>query len=699
MSASDLRQEGIIGGDKTGYKRNTARINMGADLYKWLRFNSSLIYTHVNRKSVNDFGLGSVLFNALNMPSTLPVYDENGDYFLAPSNLGIEIINPLQQISNTFNDYNLNKLNGNFSLESSFAERFTAVARFGFNSTFDDSKSFSKIVDYGGKVFDVSRSSVNQANNNYNDYSFDAYLTYDENLFSSHNVTATIGTTVFKTWGKHLDATGYDIPYNSWEFADINLANGVSETKSTGSWLYDQRRLSFFARLQYDYLGKYLLSAMLRRDASTKFGPDNAVAYFPSVTAGWIMSDEDFMSGIDILDFLKIRASYGILGSDKINNYVYISTLTGEGTYVLNGELVYGSAVGVLPNPNVKWEQSEQIDAGLDLRLFKNRLDITADYYLKTTKDLLIGNIPVSGILGTYAPGAGSPTINAGTVRNKGFEFSIGFKGNIKQHLSYQLNYNITTVKNEVLQVDNGTDFYSDGSFGVGQTSPARMEVGYPIGYFIGYVTDGIFQTQEEIDAHPSQLALGSITSPGDIRFVDTNEDGVINSDDRTYIGDPIPDYIMGLNVNFQFKGFDFLAYTYASIGNDIVRNYERTQPNVNKLTFYMDRWTGPGTSDDVPRLTNAATANNVFSDFYVEDGSFIRLQNIQLGYTLPILLTTKAKIQKLRIYIGVNNLVTLTRYLGFDPAASSGQPIGSGFDSGFYPAAKIYSMGLNINF
>jgi TonB-linked SusC/RagA family outer membrane protein len=699
ISASDLRQDGIIGGDKSGYRRNTARISMGADLYKWLNFNTSLTYSNLNRKSINDYGLGSVLFNALNMPPTLPVYDENGDYFLAPSNLGIEIINPLQQIANTFNDYNMNMLSGNFGLESSFADKFKAVARMGFNSSFDNNKSFYKIVDYGGKVFDVTRSSVYQANNNYNNYTFDAFVTYADEFLSYHQITFIIGTTIFKDWGEHLDATGYDVPYNSWEFADITLAPGVSETKSTGSWRYDQRRLSYFTRLQYDYLGKYLLSAMLRRDASTKFGPDNAVAYFPSVTAGWILSEEGFMSSFKNLDFLKIRASYGILGSDKIPPFQYISSLGGEATYVLDGALVQGSAVGVLPNPKVKWEQSEQIDAGFDLRLFKNRVEITADYYLKTTKDLLIVGIPVSGILGTNAPGAGSPTINAGTVRNSGIEFAIGFKGNIKKNVSYQLNYTITTIKNEVLQVDNGTDFYPGGSFGVGQALPARMEVGYPIGYYYGYVTDGIFQSQEEVDAHPSQLALGADACPGDIRFKDVNGDGAINTDDRSYIGNPIPDYVMGFNINIQFKGFDFLAYTYASIGNEIVRNYERTQANVNKLTFYMDRWTGPGTSDDVPRLTNSATANNVFSDFYVEDGSFIRLQNIQLGYTLPILLTSKAKIQKLRVYIGVNNLLTLTRYLGFDPAASSGQPIGSGFDAGFYPAAKIYSAGLNINF
>ncbi len=225
------------------------------------------------------------------------------------------------------------------------------------------------------------------------------------------------------------------------------------------------------------------------------------------------------------------------------------------------------------------------------------------------------------------------------------------------------------------------------------------MEVGLPIGYFYGYETDGIFQTQAEVDAHPSQAALGSEASPGDIRYKNTNDDNVIDSDDRTYIGDPIPDYIMGLNFTLKYKGFDFVAYAYASIGNEIVRNYERTQPNVNKLSYTLDRWTGEGTSNSVPRVTTEATSNNVFSDYYVEDGSFVRLQNIQLGYTIPERITQKVKADKVRIYVSANNLFTLTNYTGYDPAASSGEPIGGGIDKGFYPAARIYTFGLNLTF
>jgi TonB-linked SusC/RagA family outer membrane protein len=699
LSASDLNQEGIIGRDKSGYKRNTAKLNMGADLSEKITLNSSLIYTYVTRKSFNDFGLASVLFNALNMPSTVPVYDTNGEYFPAPSNLGIEIINPLAQIANTHNDYDLNKLNGNFSLDFDITSQIIATARIGFNTANSRGKSFSKIVDYGGKVFDVSRSSVNQNTDNFNDYTFDAFATYENTFSETHHFTWTLGTTVFKTWGNHLEGTGYDIPNNSWEFADISLANGLSDTKSTGSWTYDQRRLSYFTRLQYDYKDRYLLSAILRRDASTKFGPDNTVAYFPSVTAGWIISDEGFMENADKIDLIKLRLSYGLLGSDKIGDYQYISQLGGEATYVLDGVLVHGKAVGASPNPSVKWEESEQFDVGVDLKFLNNKIDFNTDYFIKTTNNLLIGNIPVSGILGVAAPGAAGPTVNAGTVRNSGFEFAVGYRDNITKDLNFRVNYNITALKNEVLKVDNGSGFVAGGTFGVGQPLPARMEVGYPIGYFYGYKTDGLFQSQEEVDAHPSQIALGSKAAPGDIRFVDVNNDQVIDSKDRTNIGNPIPDVIMGLNISINFKGFDFVTYVYSSIGNDMVRNYERTQPNANKLSTNLNRWTGQGTSNTVPRLTTAATANTIFSDYYVEDASFARIQNIQLGYTIPQSLTGKIGVEQIRLFTAVSNLYTFTNYLGYDPAASTGTPVGSGFDSGFYPVPRTYTFGLNLNF
>ncbi|WP_281240216.1 SusC/RagA family TonB-linked outer membrane protein [Flavobacterium praedii] len=701
FSASHLGQEGIIGGDKSGFERNTARISLGADITDKLKFKTNAIYTLQSRKTINDNGLGSVLFNALNVPSTQSPYDSNGDYSLVPSTagLGIEIINPLAQIANTFNEYELTKLNGVVGLDYKFTDAFVLTGTLGFNNQNSQERIFAKQISYGGKVFDVNRSSVIQRATFDNNYSLDIYGNYTKKI-GDHNVVGTLGTTVFKEYGNQLSATGFDVPYNSWNYADISLANGLPTVAPNTSYVYDERRLSYFARLQYDFKGKYLLSAMLRRDSSTKFGPNNRIAFFPSMTAGWIISDESFFGGTDgIVNFLKLRGSYGILGNDQIPNNGYISQLNGEATYVFNNTLTAGLATGQIPNPNLKWEQAKKFDLGLDLKMFDNKINIIADYFIDTRADLLIPNIPVSGILGTAAPGASAPTINAGNVKNTGVEFAIDYKNTFSNKLTLSLGYNVAFIQNEVTQVNNGTGFIEGGAFGVGQPAPARMQVGKPMGYFFGYKTNGIFQNQTEVDAAPSQVALGAEAQAGDLRYVDVNGDGVINTLDRTDIGSPIAAATMGFNVQLDYKNFDFVAYTFASVGNDMVRNYERTLTDVNRLDYVLDRWTGEGTSNSVPRVTTSATSNNVFSDYFVEDASFIRIQNVQLGYTVDPAYFAKAGISKFRVYTGVNNLYTFTKYKGYDPGASNGAPIGGGIDYGFYPIPRTYLLGLNVNF
>ncbi|CAN1561267.1 CirA Outer membrane receptor proteins, mostly Fe transport [Flavobacteriaceae bacterium] len=701
VSASHLGQEGIIGGDKSGFERNTARISLGSDVSDKLKMKTNAIYTLQKRKSVNDNGLGSVLFNALNVPSTLTPYNSNGDYTLVPSTagLGTEIINPLAQIENTYNEYELRKLNGNFGLDYKFTDAFVLSGALGFNTQSSQEKIFAKQISYGGKVFDVNRSSVTQKSTFDNNFSLDLYGTYTKKI-GEHNVVGTLGTTIFKEFGNQLSATGFDVPYNSWEFADIALANGLPTVAPNSAYIYDERRLSYFARAQYDFKGKYLLSGMLRRDSSTKFGPNNRVGYFPSMTLGWIVSDEAFFGGSEgIINLLKLRGSYGILGNDQIPNNGYVSQLNGEATYIFNNTITQGLATGQIPNPNLKWEQAQKFDVGLDLKMLDNKISIVADYFIDTRADLLIKDIPVSGILGAAAPGAFSPTINAGTVKNSGLEFAVDYKNTFANKMTLSLGYNVTFLQNEVTEVNNGTGFVEGGSFGVGQPAPSRMEVGKELGYFFGYKTDGIFQNQAEVDAAPSQVALGAEAQAGDIRYVDINGDGVINTKDRTDIGSPIAPTTMGFNLQLDYKNFDFVAYAFATIGNDMVRNYERTLTDVNRLDYILDRWTGEGTSNSVPRVTTSATSNNVFSDYFVEDASFVRIQNIQIGYNVDPSYFSKAGISKFRVYMGVNNLYTFTKYKGYDPGASAKETIGSGIDNGFYPIPRTYLMGLNVNF
>ncbi len=696
LGSSLLTQDGIIGGDKSNFTRYNTRLSFNTEIFKNLNFKSGLIYTGTRRKVLPENSLGSVLFNALNNSPVLKVKDETGQYTISEG-LGNEVINPIAQIENTFNKTNVEKLSGNFGLNYKFLNHFSAESNIQFNYAKVEGEFFNPVAFYGsGKVFNRDRSEYSETKNTFNDYTFDAVINYENTINDNHNLKVTIGTSVFKTEGEFSGSIGFDIPGNSNENASLENATDITNFYPLGNPTFDSRLLSYFGRLFYNYKEKYLFSAIIRRDGSTKFGPENRFGYFPTASAGWVLSDESFLENAEAISFLKIRSSYGILGNDRIPDYRYVSLLNGQGEYVINGELVVGIAIGALSNPQIKWEQQQSFDIGFDARLFNNQVTIAADYFDRKTKDLLL--IPeISGTLGGSAPGSGAPIINGGDVRNSGFEFQIGYNHQVTDDLSFSLNYNFTTLENEVLSVDNSLGYISGGSFGIGQTDVARMEVGLPIGYFNGLKTNGIFQNQAEVDAHPSQVALGAIAQPGDLRFVDVNNDGLIDENDKTNIGNPIPDITMGFNVTLDYKNFDFQMYLFASIGNELVRNYERNLSLTNRTIYDLGRWTGEGTSNEVPRVTTGATSNAVFSDYFVEDGSYLRAQNMQIGYSFPKSKLDKIGVDKLRIYTSVSNAFTLTKYRGYDPTASSGNPIGGGFDNGFYPTPRTFLLGVNF--
>ncbi|WP_299242677.1 TonB-dependent receptor [uncultured Aquimarina sp.] len=698
---SYLTQDGIVGGSDANFERFTGRLNYSLDFTKNLKFTTSGIFTQTNRKTLLENTLGSVLFNALNMAPTLTVRDENGDFTLAEG-LGNEVINPIAQIENTFNDTRVNRIGATFGLKYNFLTDFTVESRYQFNYSEVDSKVFSPEVFYGsGKVFNVDRSSVTESKNFFRDYTWDNFLKYEKVFADDHDVKVLLGMSVFKTTGTFTGLTGFDIIDNSFSNANISQASDVVDNFQNGGNTFDSRLLSYFSRLQYGYKGKYLLSAVIRRDGSTKFGPKNKFGYFPSASVGWVMSDESFLSNSSWLNFLKLRASYGVIGNDRIKDFQFISLLNGEGSYVINDELIIGEAIGALSNPEIKWERQKTLDIGLDTRLLNNKIDITFDYFKKRTEDLLVV-APVSGILGVAAPGSSPPTINAGIVENKGYEFKVAYSDQLSENLKFNISYNITLLENEVISVNSDSDFIAGGSFGVGQDPPSRMEAGKPIGYFYGLQTDGVFQNQTEVDAHATQTNA----APGDLRYVDMNGDGQINSDDRTDIGNPIPDATMGLNIGLDYKNFDFTTYAFASVGNDMVRNYERNQPLVNRSNAFLGRWTGEGSTDSFHRVTTAANSNSLFSSFYVEDGSYLRIQNVQLGYTFPNQYMKPIGIDKFRIYASINNLYTFTEYKGYDPSAyqsnpdpNTATPIGAGIDQGFYPVPRTYLLGVNLKF
>lgn len=693
FGASYFNQDGIVGGSKSNYDRFTGRVNYNLEIIDNLKLNLSGIYTNSNRKTLAENALGSVLFNAVNMNPNIPVRDADGNFSLAEG-LGNEVVNPLAQINNAFNDTRVDKISGVGGLEYTIWDKLTAKTQFQFNYSEVDGRYFSPEVFYGsGKVFNVDRNNVTENFEIYRDYTWDNFLTYNDS-FGDHNLKWLLGMSVFKTTGDLASLTGFELPSNEYDTARVSNAAEVVDNYQNGGDTFDTRLLSYFTRVQYDYEGKYLFSGLIRRDGSTAFGPENKFGWFPSASVGWVISDEDFINDNGALNFLKLRGSYGIIGNDRIPAFRYASLLNGEGAYVFDDEIIFGKASGALGNPEIKWEKQKTLDIGLDARFFNSSIDVTIDYFKKKTEDLLV--IPqVSGILGVAAPGSSAPFVNGGGVENEGLEFSIGYNQVVNDNFKFNVNYNLTALRNEVLYVNSESGFIPGGVFGIGQEPPSRMEPGKPIGYFYGLETNGIFQTQAEVDAAATQANA----APGDIRFVDQNGDGVIDSDDRTDIGDPIPDLTMGANIGFTFKNWDFNAYAFASLGNDIVRNFERNQPNTNRTNAFLGRWTGPGTTDSFPRVTVGATSNNQFSDFFVEDGSYLRLQNVQVGYTLDSDLIANTGVEKFRVYASVNNAFTLTEYSGYDPSASNGAPIGGGIDQGFYPVPRIYMLGINMKF
>jgi len=694
-STSYLTQDGIVGGNKSNFERYTTSLSYNLDFLEDFKFKSGITATLTSKRNLPENALGSVLFNALNMAPNIPVRDENGEYSLADG-LGGEVINPLAQMSNNYNRRRVMKLNGFAGIGYNFLEHFTAETNIQFNYAEERNNSFDPVDYYGvGKVFNTERNSVFEGLNIFRDYTFDGFIKYENTFNDEHKLNVLLGTSVFKTTGSFSGMIGRDISGGiANAFVDQALEKENIYAELGRNPTFDARLLSYFSRVQYDYKGKYLFSAVVRRDGSTRFAPGNKFGYFPSGSIGWIASDEEFMSDSTVFQLLKVRASYGILGNDRIGDYRFTSLLTGEGTYFFGGndreDEYFGVASGPISNPEIKWEKQKTLDIGLDLRMLDGKVDITTDYFKRRTEDLLVSP-QVSGLLGTGA----APFVNAGIVENEGLEFAIGYSDNFNDDFKFSIKYNVTAIKNEVIAVSGDGEYLEGGNFGISQPAISRMEAGYTLGYFVGYKTDGIFQSQSEID----NAAVTDITpQPGDLRFVDQNGDGVIDLDDRIDLGNPLPDATMGLNVSFDYKQWDFAAYAFASVGNDIVRNYERNQALVNKPNSYLDRWTGPGTSNTSPRVTTGASSNTVFSDFYVEDGSFIRLQNVQLGYTFSTD-EEDSSIDKFRIYVSGSNLVTLTKYSGYDPTAGTGAPIGGGIDQGFYPSAATVLLGVNLKF
>lgn len=707
-------QDGIVGGSKANFERYNARINFTTQVAPKLKFTNVLLFTREESSGLPQGGIGSVLYNTINAYPTEPI--RVGDRYSYLENVN-DIINPMAQMENTYNNSYVNKLVGKEEVEYTINDHFTWTGRAGYNFAMVDAKTFNPLVWYGpGKFANSARNAdldpvlvdvgdleierganVFESRNTFLDYNLETYLNYNRTFADVHRVKGMFGLSLVGNRSEGLNGTGFNIPNNDLDFADIsaNQASG-GFLNNVGSFQSSQRLTSAFFRGEYDYKQRYLFSAIIRRDGSTNFGPNNRIGYFPAISGAWVLSDEPFFN-VSGIDFMKLRASFGVSGNDQIGLFRYRGLLNGSATYVFNDLIVNGAAIGNTSNPDLKWETTYQTNIGLDFSILGN-LDFTANYFIKNTKDLLF-QPDVSALLGAYGPGGSPPVINAGDVLNRGIELELGYASNRAEGVNFSVDYNLTLLKNEVTAVPLGFEFIPGAPFSVGGNVASRFQEGFPIGYFIGYQTDGVFQTQEEI-ATSTVSQPGA--QPGDFRFVDKNGDGVISfgdDTDRASLGSPIPDMTMGLNLSVDFKGFDIGANAYAALGQEIIRNYERQQPYANQQAYWLNRWTGAGSTNEYPRLTTGATRNTVFSDFYVEDGSFLRLRNVQLGYTLPTSVSQKIGMNYFRFYLAANNLLTLTRYQGFDPDVGSGNPLFAGVDNGIYPQAKTFMAGFNIKF
>lgn len=711
-----LSQDGIVGGPKANFSRYNARLNFSTDLSSKIKLNTVLLYSNDARSTLPENGIGSVLYNTINAFPNVPIKKPNGQFsYLEEVS---DIINPIAQMQNQYNWNTANKIVGKEEFIYEFNDQLSFTNRINYNAAMVDGKVFSPLVWYGNGKYantaineelesptveiapgtEIERgAAVYEERSTFVDLTYEGYFNYERTFDSIHKIKGTAGASIFQRKGSSLNGTAFGIPNNSVDYADIsaNTAQG-GYLNNVSSWEFKERLVSAFLRAEYSLKDRYLFSTILRRDGSSKFGPNSRYGFFPTVSAGWILSDESFYK-IKFIDYAKVRLSYGISGNDQIPNFAYRGLLNGEGVYVFDDLITQGVAIGRPSNPDLKWETTRQFNVGLDLTFWK-KLDFTTNYFIKNTFDLLF-QPDVTAILGSYGPGGYPPIINAGNVSNKGLEFELAYHLKKVKDFSADVNFNVTTLTNKVTKVPTGIDYIPGAAFSVGGDVATRFQEGYEIGYFFGYETAGVFQTQEQID---NATVVQEGAKPGDLIFVDQNGDGVINfndDSDKTKLGSPIPDFTFGFSLNMKYKGFDVSAMIYSAIGQEIIRNFERQQPYANQLGYVIDRWTGPGSTNEHPRLTTEATRNNIFSSYFVEDGSFARLKNIQIGYTIPGKILRKIKVESLRFYLAGNNLLTLTKYQGFDPDISSSNALSAGVDYGFYPQAKNIMGGVQLKF
>ena len=730
LGFTKFHQTGTIGAPADPkYDRYTVRLNSDYSLIRKkghdiLKIGENVTFSATDKRGVSVGGIyGNSIRNLLAMSPLLPAYNDEGGYYEYKDiqadawDFSAEMANPLAQMKydNGFGYTKVYRLQTNFFLEFSPIKDLTYRASAGWLYRHREGRSYVPVYELSSKKSNPN-DDVSQNQSYSVRWSLENTLNWVKS-FDKHNIDVLLGQSVEKWgYGNGVNVTNSNSLFpGSFDHAYIANANVVdpSLTSIGGSPEAQGALSSFFGRVNYNYDETYLLSLVLRADGSSNFARGHRWGYFPSVSAGWVISNEKFMESTKAwMDFLKIRASWGQNGNCNISNFQYLATIALDDPYYFNNKdnPALGAYPNILPNEDVKWETSEQLDFGFDARFLNNRLGVAFDWYKKTTKDWLV-RAPMLLSYGTNAP-----YVNGGDIENKGYEIQLNWNDKIGKDFRYSVSANFSHNKNEVTRLANSEGIIHGGSNAIAQNTAElyRIQVGYPIGYFWGYEMEGIIQNEKQLQEYldrncsgdKANSLQGESRQPGDVMFKDVNGNGKIDKgdDDKTMIGDPNPDFTLGLNINISYKGFDFALNGYGSFGQQVAKSYRQfsDHPDDNYCTdVYTKYWTGEGSTNRYPRFSDGKTANmSEISRVWIEDADFFKISRISLGYDFKRLYS-KLPVQKCRLYVALSNFFTFTGYSGMDPEVGfgNGASWASGIDCGYYPSARSWQVGLNINF
>lgn len=717
LSFGTQRQEGIVLKDISLYERKNIRLNSNHKIREWFSVGQTVTYTHQKTVGIGNTNseYGGPLSSAINLDPITPIVetdpvlangiaysnpyvirDKNGNPYGISPIVGQEMTNPLAYQQTRLGQYNWSDdFIGNVFAEVKPYTGFKFRTTLGAKLSFWGGQGFTPLYYLSPTVNNTTLNNISRIKNNGFDWNIENTLVYDKQI-GDHTFSALIGQGSYKqNFYNATSATHFGLQTNDYSQATFNAPVTQLNQRGYNFDAIGKTTSSLFARLTYDFKEKYLFTGLIRRDGSSNFGSNNKYGNFPSFSAGWVLTKEEFWKENKILNDFKLRAGYGVTGNDNIGAFNYLGLVDGNRNYSFgtNGAVTPGFSPGRIDNADLKWEETTQIDIGFDAKLF-NDFTFTFDWFNKKTEDIL-RDPPLPGYIGNELP----PFQNLASMENSGFEFELGYRKKFND-FNLSVNANVATLKNEVTFITNEVPFYSSVGFqSMGNID--RTQVGQPINSFYGYQTAGIFQNQAEINAYTNSAGglIQPNAVPGDFRWKDNNGDGTITADDKAFLGSPLPKMTFGFTINADYKGFDLMIFAQGAAGNKIFQGLRRLDvANANYSTAALNRWTGEGTSNSFPRLTTDDTNGNFtnMSDFYLEDGDYLRFKVVQFGYALPKSIIEKIGFQKIRLYVTAENLLTLTKYSGYDPEIGGNV---FGLDRGYYPQSRSFLFGANFQF